>query len=46
MDYDESEFCYGSRSGAISELCGGCCRCIEMQLAHYGTPHEIVDDAK
>jgi hypothetical protein len=44
MDYDASLMCYGSRSGATSEMCGGCCHCIALQLTYYGTPHEIVDD--
>jgi hypothetical protein len=44
MDYDEDATCWGSRTGAIGELCGGCCRCIEMQMAHYGTRYEIVDE--
>lgn len=43
MEYREDEMCCGSRSGATSEMCGGCCRCIEMQMAHYGTRYEIVD---
>lgn len=44
IDYDESLMCFGARSGATSEMCGGCCGCIAMQCAHYGTPHEIVND--
>jgi len=43
MEYSEDEMCCGSRSGATSEMCGGCCRCIEMQMAHYGTRYDIVD---
>ena len=38
--------CYGYKSGATSEMCGGCDGCLLMQAVHYGAEFkwETVDD--
>ncbi len=34
QDEADAESCYGSRTGATGEMCGGCPRCLDMQLVH------------
>lgn len=41
---DRDEWCYGARTGATSEMCGGCQGCLLLQAEHSGFPYAIIEE--
>lgn len=42
LSLDKEDWCWGSRAGATSEMCGGCDNCLAMQAYYYGCKLEVV----
>lgn len=41
--FEKEEFCYGSRTGEIGSMCGGCAACLAMQAEHCGSKTNYID---